>query len=359
MMLNCGRSKIRFRGNIWLSGEVFFAFPLRSSRALREIEMCFNAKSAKNAKIRKRKSNFYQEFMKTVFFALLFSAFFFVSCKQSAPPASGSAQRYPLKGKIVSIDKAAKTAKIDHERIEGYMPAMTMDFPIQADWVWNELAIGAEIRAELVVDNTAKDPYWLENIGIIAAALPGQDVPPENDKFVQIGREVPDFTLTNQDKKQISINDFRGKAVALTFIYSRCPIAEYCIRMSTHFSDLAMEFQKDPSSKDKFVLLSISFDPENDTPEKLRSYGLGYMGKGATDLGVWQLAVGKDAEVRKIADFFGLRYEIDASDKTQINHSLRTAVIGPDGKVAKILAGNEWTPAQLKREMETALGAVQ
>ncbi len=286
---------------------------------------------------------------------LLLSGFLFVSCKQPSPSASANAERYPLKGKIVSIDKAAKTAKIDHEPVEGYMPAMTMDFPIRSDWVWNELAIGAEIRAELVVDNTAKDPYWLENIGIIAAAMPGQEAPPANEKFVQIGREVPDFTLTNQDKKQISIKDFRGKALAITFIYSRCPIADYCIRMSTNFSDVANELNQIMGPRNRFALLSISFDPENDTPEKLKSYGLGYMGKGATDLGIWQLAVGTDAEVRKIADFFGLRYEVDANDKTQINHSLRTAVIGPDGKVTKVFAGNEWTPADLKRELFAAV----
>ena len=166
---------------------------------------------------------------------------------------------------------------------------------------------------------------------------------------------MPDFTLTNQDGKRISIKDFKGKPLAITFIYSKCPLPEYCIRMSTNFSDLANNLMADPAQKDKFRLLSISFDPANDTPEKLRSYGLGYLGKNAKpDFSVWQLAVGKDDEVRKIADFFGLRYEIDPNDKTQFNHSLRTAVIGPDGTVKKILAGNKWTPAELLKELEAA-----
>ena len=126
--------------------------------------------------------------------------------------------------------------------------------------------------------------------------------------------------------------------------------------MSTNFSDLANQLNVDPERKDKIRLLSISFDPENDTPEKLRSYGLGYLGKGAKpDFEVWQLAVGGDKEVRRIADFFGLRYEVDPSDKTQINHSLRTAVISPDGKVAKIISGNSWTPADLLRDLEATL----
>lgn len=239
------------------------------------------------------------------------------------------------------------------------MPAMTMDFPIRADWVWDELTSGGEIRAELVVDNAADEPYWLENIGIVAVLKPGQEPPPTDDKFAQIGQQAPDFTLTDQDGKKISLKDFRGKALAITFIYARCPLAEYCIRMSTNFSDLALQLNSNAELRDKIRLLSISFDPENDTPAKLKLYGLGYMGKGAKELGVWQLAVGDDKTVREIADFFGLRYEVDQKDKTQINHSLRTIVIAPDGKVAKIFAGNEWTPVMLQKELELTLAKSQ
>lgn len=296
--------------------------------------------------------------MKVIVF--LAAVLFIASCQKPAPAVgSADAERYPIKGTVVSVDKAAKRAKIDHEAIPDFMPAMTMDFYIPADWVWNELTPGAEIRAELVVDINAKEPYWLENVGIVAAPKPGQTEPPVNENFVQIGSEVPELSLTDQDGKKMSIKRFRGKALALTFIYARCPLPDYCIRMSANFSDLANLINKDDELKRKYALLSISFDPENDTPAKLRSYGLGYLGKGSTDLGVWTLAVGSDAEVRKIADFFGLRYEVDANDKTQINHSLRTAVISPDGKVTKIFAGNEWTPAQLLKELEASLGQLE
>jgi protein SCO1/2 len=102
--------------------------------------------------------------------------------------------------------------------------------------------------------------------------------------------------------------------------------------------------------------LSISFDPARDTPEKLKQYGQGYLGKDAKpDFTVWQLAVGSEKEVREVADFFGLRYEIDPNDKAQFNHSLRTAVIAPDGKVTKILGGNDWTPNDLLREIKATL----
>jgi len=284
----------------------------------------------------------------------------FVSACQSGTAvnsSSTSAKRYPIEGKVIAVDKAAKKATIDHKKVEGYMDAMTMDFPIHADWVWNELQPGAEIKAELVVDNTAKDPFWLENIGIVAAPMPGQATPIIDERFVQIGKPVPDFMLTNQDGKIVSIKDFRGKALAITFIYAQCPLPDYCIKMSTNFSDLAKQISADPAAKDKLRLLSISFDPARDTPEKLRSYGMGYLGKDVKpDFTIWQLAVGKDADVRKLADFFGLRYEVDENDKAQFNHSLRTAVIGPDGNVFKILPGNNWTPSDLLSDLEAAMG---
>lgn len=289
---------------------------------------------------------------------ILFSVFVLTACTQSAtqtPPVE--AKRYALKGKVLSVDREKKRAKIDHEAVEGYMDAMTMEFPIHEDWVWDDLTPGSEIRAELVVDSSAKEPYWLEKIGIVASAKPGQAAVPVNEKFAQVGKEIPDFELTNQDGKRISTKDFRGKVLAITFIYAQCPLPDYCIKMSTNFSDAAIRITSEPDVKDRFRLLSISFDPERDTPEKLKSYGLGYLGKGAKpDFSVWQLAVGSDKEVRAVADFFGLRYETDQNDKTQINHSLRTAVIGPDGKVTKIFAGNEWTPNDLLREMKAAIG---
>lgn len=283
----------------------------------------------------------------------------FTACQKTAPEnAPGDAKRYDLKGKVISVDRDKRRAKIDHEEIPGFMPAMEMDFPIYEDWVWGDLTPGSEIRATLVVDNAAKDPYWLEKIGILSAAKPGQPPPPGPDeRFTQIGAEIPDFQLTNQDGKRISIKDFRGHPLAITFIYAQCPLPDYCIKMSANFSDAANRIMADPEAKEIYRLLSISFDPARDTPEKLRSYGLGYLGKDARpDFTVWQLAIGNEKEVRAVADFFGLRYEIDETDKTQFNHSLRTAVISPDGKVTKIFPGNEWTVNDLIREMKAAMG---
>ena len=288
-------------------------------------------------------------------FLILFSFLLLTACQKAdtqSQNASAEAKRYTLRGKVVAVDKANKKASVAHEEIPGYMDAMTMDFPIRAEWVWEDLTKDADIRADLVVD---KDEYWLENMAIVAAPNPNQPAPPIKEDVAQIGKEVPDFTFVNQDGKRISTNDFRGKALAITFIYSRCPLPTYCILMSKNFSDLASKL-KDSDLKDKIRLLSISFDPKTDTPEKLKAYGQGYLGKNAEpDFSVWQLATGTDKEVKNIADFFGLRYEVDQNDKTQFNHSLRTIVISPEGKVQKVFAGNEWTANDLLRELQSAI----
>ncbi len=289
------------------------------------------------------------------FLLLLLSIFLLTACQKADTPqnASAEAKRYPFKGRVVSVDKANKKATIAHDEIAGYMDAMTMAFPIKDDWVWEDLSKDAEIKADLVVD---KDNFWLEQIGISALPNPNQTPLPAREDVAQIGNQVPDFTLTNQDGKRINLKGFRGKALAVTFTYSRCPLPEYCILMSKNFSDLANQLNDNADLKDKIRLLSVSFDPATDTPAKLKEYGRGYLGKDSkTDFTIWQLATGTDKEVKSVADFFGLRYEVDQNDKTQFNHSLRTIVIAPDGKVRKVFAGNEWTTGELLKELQLTL----
>lgn len=286
----------------------------------------------------------------------LFTILMFTACQKPQTQnqnASSEAKRYKLKGKVISVDKAAKKAEIAHEEIPDYMKPMTMKFPIKGDWVWDELTPGADVQGDLVVETNGE--YWLENLGISAVPRADQTPLAVNENFAQIGKQVADFTLTNQDGKSVSPKDFLGKAWAITFIYAECPLPDYCIRMSTNFSDAANQI-KASEFKDKMALLSVSFDPTRDTPDKLKKYRQGYLGKDADAAeSAWQVAVGKEADVRKVADFFGLRYEIDPNDKAQFNHSLRTAVIAPDGKVVKILAGNEWSANDLLREMQATL----
>jgi protein SCO1 len=281
----------------------------------------------------------------------------FTSCKpETSAISTDSVKRFPIQGKVISVDSANKKVELQHNDIPGYMDAMTMKFPIRnADWVFAELAKDADLRAELVVDN-AKSEYWLENVGIVVSQNPTSTQSNIEDKlFAKKDQPLPDFKLTNQDGKLITLKDFNGKAFAITFIYARCPLPNYCIKMSTNFSDAA-NLLKESEMKDKIKLLTISFDPENDTPAKLRQYGIGYLGKDSKpNFDIWQLAVGKDSEIKTVTDFVGLRYEKDENDKTQINHSLRTVILSPDGKVSEVISGNEFTPQDLIRKLTATI----
>jgi protein SCO1 len=280
---------------------------------------------------------------------LILSISMFSACQNQVNQTNSTseAKSYKLKGKVVSVDSANKKVEVEHEKIVGYMDAMTMKFPVRnADWAFQELKKDAVIEATLKVDNAGGD-YWLEEIGISVAQNSGLPESTPNPNFAHTGKEVPDFSLTNQDGKRFNFKDYRGKTLAVTFIYSRCPLPEYCIKMSANFSDAA-KLVEQSDLKDKVRLLSISFDPKTDTPAKLKEYGTGYLGKDSKrDFSVWNLAVGTDKEVREIADFFGLRYESDVNDKTIINHSLRTAIIAPDGKISEVIGGNEWSADEL------------
>lgn len=289
---------------------------------------------------------------------ILFSVLFVSSCGE--PAAENTAgenkniKRYDLRGTVVAVDKAAKKAEIDHEEIPGFMPRMTMPFPVKEDWVWEDLKPGVQIHATLVVDNTATDPYWLEKVAIVAAANPDSPAPPPVPDAT--GKDVPPITFTNQDGKKIKLTDFKGKALAITFIYRECPLPDACIKMSRQFSDVAMKLSGEPEFKDKIRLLSISFDPERDSPAKLREYGIGYLGNPAKpDFTIWQLAVGGDKETREVADFFNLKYSVNEQNKAEINHNLVTAVISPDGKVDKMMPGNRWAADDLLIALRNAL----
>ena len=172
-------------------------------------------------------------------------------------------------------------------------------------------------------------------------------------------RKFPDYRLINQDGKAIRLHDYRGKALVLTFIYTRCPDPDQCTLMSNNFAAIDQELQKQPELYAKTHLLSISFDPEYDTPKVLRSYGAAFTGRYSDEtFAHWEFAAGSADEVKGIAQYFGMRYYLDSeSGKQQVIHSLRTAVIGPDGKVIKVYRGNDWKPDEIVSDLRAAAEA--
>jgi len=288
-----------------------------------------------------------------LFIVLLLSciAVLVYSCR---PRSSANEKRYPINGKVVAVDKKDRTATIEHEDIVGYMPAMTMPFRIKNDADLEMMKPGDQVTGSLVVNDTSS---WVE-IATIAegtaplsptAEIPGEPKPSD---------DVPDFGLTNQDGKRIHLAQYRGKALALTFVYTRCPQPDQCTLMSTNFATVDKELQKEPDVYAKTHLLTISFDPDYDTPKVLRSYGASHTGRYSDEtFQHWEFATGTKDEVKGIAQFFGLRYFQDTeSGDEQVIHSLRTAVIGPDGKLVKLYRGNEWKPAEIVSDLNTLAG---
>ncbi len=275
------------------------------------------------------------------------------ACK---PRRNANEKRYDLKGKVVAVNKSERTATIAHEDIKGYMPAMTMPFKIRSDADLELLKPGDQVTGTLVVDDVAS---WVEITAIVegpvtvsqTADVPGEPKP---------GTEVPDFGLVNQDGKRIHLAQYRGRALALTFIYTRCPMPDQCTLMSNNFAAIDQELQKQPEVYAKTHLLTISFDPEYDSPKVLRSYGASHTGRYTDEtFQHWEFATGSADEVKGVAQFFGLRYFHDTeSGQDQVLHSLRTVVIGPDGKLFKLYRGNEWKPAEIVGDLQSLAQAV-
>lgn len=287
---------------------------------------------------------------------LLFSLFFlgFSSCQPKQRVRSATEKHYDLKGKVVAVDKAKRELTISHEDIKDYMPGMTMPFSVKDDWVYEIAAPGNQITATLIVDGTQS---WLEDVVITEDSTPVSGAPPVEGADPNVGDAVPNYALLNQDGKIIRIQDYKGKALLLTFIYTRCQDPKQCTLMSSNFATIDKELQKQPELYAKTHLLSISFDPAYDTPKVLRSYGAAHTAKYSDEtFAHWEFASGSADEVKGIAKFFGLRYFQDSPNGTeQVIHSLRTAVIGPDGKIVKVYRGNEWKPEELLKELQSVL----
>ncbi|HAF23825.1 MAG TPA: redoxin [Blastocatellia bacterium] len=279
-------------------------------------------------------------------------------CRPRQRVRSATEKDYELKGKVVAVEKDKHLVTVAHEDIKDYMPGMTMPFTVADDsaWVFEvPLTPGDQITATLVVDGAKS---WLENLVIVKESTDTTSPSSLETLGAKPGDEMPNYRLVNQDAKTIRMQDYRGKALLLTFIYTRCPQPDQCTLMSSNFAAIDQDLQKQPDLYGKTHLLSISFDPEYDTPKVLRSYGAAFTGKYSDEtFSHWEFASGTADEVKGIAQFFGLRYyQNGPSGEEQVIHSLRTAIIGPDGKVFKVYRGNDWKPDELLTELKTAVG---
>jgi protein SCO1/2 len=269
--------------------------------------------------------------------------------------ASQNFKVYKLRGKVVSTDAAKGEVTLDHEAIPGFMEAMTMPYKLKDATILGELHPGDVITADVLVSPDPNADYLLDHIVVVAQARPDYK-PPVSYHVPAPGDAAPDFKLRNQDGRQIHLGQFKGQALLVTFIYTRCPSPEFCPRVTRNFAEVEKQLPASPALYAKTHLLSVSFDPDHDTPERLRAYGATYIGSDAKDaFAHWDFAVPEKPVLTEMAKWFDLGMT-GAADGT-ITHTLSTTLIGPDGKVVRFYPGNEWTAEQVFADVKQLAGS--
>ncbi len=279
------------------------------------------------------------------------------STPQGLPVRSNSAplQHFPVRGRVVAVQGSSIT--LDHEAVPGFMGAMTMPYKLNDPAVASELHPGDRITATILVRKDADgftDPM-LDEVVVIAQARPDYR-PVVQYHTPTSGDQVPDFALLNQSNRTIHIDQFRGRLLLATFVYTRCTIADYCPRMSRNFATIDEALAKNPKLYGETHLLSISFDPAYDTPQVLRSYGGAYTGRFTKEtFAHWDFAAPSEKELPEVAQFFGVG--ITPGESGSLYHSLSTALIDRKGRILVWYPTNEWTPDQMLAEIQKAAKA--
>jgi protein SCO1/2 len=297
-----------------------------------------------------------------------------VSCGNN-PPSSGDAtaetpaspdgaaadadrQTFQVRGVIRELDPDGMSARIRHEEIPDYMAAMTMKLSVKDPKELTGLAPGDPVSFRMIVTS---EEGWIDQVRKLDA-IPETlvEAPPPRETFrivrsvepLNIGDSIPDYPFTNQLGDAFSLHDFRGKALAITFIFTRCPFPDFCPRMLGNFETASAQLNAMPDAPDNWHLLALSFDPEYDTPERMKAYARQYY----FDPEHWSFATGALIEIDALTEQFGLvfpRSETGAG----FDHNLRTVVIDAQGKVQSILIGNQWKVKDLVAEMAKAARA--
>ena len=260
---------------------------------------------------------------------------------------------YKLRGKVVSTDAAKGKVTLDHEAIPGFMDAMTMPYKLRDASILGELHPGDVVTADVLVSKDPNADVLLDHLVVVGQGKP--DYRPTVSYHVPTpGDAVPDFRLRNQDGRAIRLAQFKGKALLITFIYTRCPLPDFCPRVTHNFAAVNRQLAGDAAIYAKTHLLCVSFDPEHDTPDHLRAYGATYIGSDAVGaFDHWDFAVPDEPVLKQMAQYFDVG--MTSGPNETINHTLSTTLIGPDGKVVRFYPGNEWTAEQVTADVKQLL----
>ncbi|HVG73669.1 MAG TPA: SCO family protein [Vicinamibacterales bacterium] len=263
-------------------------------------------------------------------------------------------KEYTINGMVLRVDPARRSFLVSHDAVPGLMAAMTMSFDVRdakeltgvqpGNAVTFTLAVGQQsMRAERVrvvpYRSVEQDPLTARRLALLKSLSAAP-------KPLTVGGMVPDFTLTDQARRQVRLSQFRGKVVALNFIYTSCALPQFCYRVANHFGVVQRRFRREAGRE--VVFLTVTFDPLRDTPEKLAEYAAQWN----ADPDVWHFLTGEAAAVRRVCNVFGVDF---FPDEGLMNHSIRTAVIDRQGTLVANIEGNQYSAAQLGDLVETTL----
>jgi protein SCO1/2 len=265
-----------------------------------------------------------------------------VACSRTPP-----AKEYQVTGQILAIKPERREVLLKHNDIKGFMPAMTMPYKVGDGSLLQGKEPGDLVSATLVVGEVDAHLSTLTKTGHapLDAPPPVSDAPP----ILEPGQEVPDTLFIDQDGRPFPFSSLRGHRVAVTFVYSRCPLPDFCPLMNRNFAAVQTAIASDPGLSD-VRLVTVTLDPEYDTPTVLKAQANLYKASA----GVWAFATGDAKDVMRFASAFGIDVQTDVQNNGQLVHNLRTAVIGPDGRLINARSGNDWKPADLVATLKAA-----
>jgi protein SCO1/2 len=264
------------------------------------------------------------------------------------------AREYQLQGQILAVTPDHKEANVKHEEIKGFMPAMTMPYKVRDAKEFERLAAGDLITATLVV--VSNDAYLkdVKKTGNAPVEKPPEEQPmtaSSGFELLKEGQPIPTMTFIDQDGNKIDFRrHFEGKALALTFTYTSCPMPTFCPLMDRNFAAMQERLEADPAFKGHLVTVSI--DPLTDKPPVLKKHAA----KVGAHPQTWTFLTGDRDEIDKFAMRLGLSAQRAMENQKDITHTLRTAIVDRQGNLVKVFVGNEWTPDQVLADMKFLVG---
>jgi protein SCO1/2 len=268
----------------------------------------------------------------------------------AAPAACRPAERtYPLRGQILAVNADRREIAVKHDDIPGLMPGMIMTFKVADPRVVTERAAGDLIEATLAMTDRDSVLRDVRKVGFSDLTPAIASAAASGFELIKEGDPVPDQAFVDETGRSRRLADWRGRAIAMTFIYTRCPIPTFCPMMDRHFAAVQKEVRGTPALVDRVKLVSVSFDPDYDTPAVLRAHAAKVGARPET----WTFLTGSRDEVDRFAARFGVGLGRDTP--AEIAHNLRTAVVRPDGRLARVFTGNDWTPTQLLEALKSVV----